>query len=485
MNEIFATAITTSSPSQGPPLVVDLDGTLVRSDLLIEMVFSELARDPFTIFSMVRALLKGKAALKHRLAETATIDAARLPYDEEVLSFIRKAKSEGRPVYLASASNQRFVEAVADHLGVFAGWFASDHAINLSGAAKAQRLSEEFGNRGFDYIGNGRADLPVWAQSAKAVVIRIPPRTLRRLTKINFEIETFPADRPSLRQWIKLMRIHQYAKNALIFVPLFFAHHFSFNAIQKATFAVVAFSLCASSVYVLNDLVDLRLDRSHPTKRNRPLASGAIPLIDGVFAVPILFFSAVLFAMLVSFPFLGVILGYFALTTAYSFVLKQKMLIDVVALAMLYVVRVIAGGVAVSVTVSEWLLAFSMFIFLSLALIKRYVELAVRINSGLPDPANRNYKLVDLEIVAALAAAAGFNAVTVFALYLSSDTVHLLYQRPGLMWLICPILIYWISRALMMAHRRLMNDDPIVFALRDKNSLIAGALIALLVIAAI
>lgn len=287
MNEIFATAITTSSPSQGPPLVVDLDGTLVRSDLLIEMVFSELARDPFTIFSMVRALLKGKAALKHRLAETATIDAARLPYDEEVLSFIRKAKSEGRPVYLASASNQRFVEAVADHLGVFAGWFASDHAINLSGAAKAQRLSEEFGNRGFDYIGNGRADLPVWAQSAKAVVIRIPPRTLRRLTKINFEIETFPADRPSLRQWIKLMRIHQYAKNALIFVPLFFAHHFSFNAIQKATFAVVAFSLCASSVYVLNDLVDLRLDRSHPTKRNRPLASGAIPLIDGVFAVPI------------------------------------------------------------------------------------------------------------------------------------------------------------------------------------------------------
>lgn len=189
--------------------------------------------------------------------------------------------------------------------------------------------------------------------------------------------------------------------------------------------------------------------------------------------------------MLVSFPFLGVILGYFALTTAYSFVLKQKMLIDVVALAMLYVVRVIAGGVAVSVTVSEWLLAFSMFIFLSLALIKRYVELAVQINSGLPDPANRNYKLVDLEIVAALAAAAGFNAVTVFALYLSSDTVHLLYQRPGLMWLICPILIYWISRALMMAHRRLMNDDPIVFALRDKNSLIAGALIALLVIAAI
>jgi 4-hydroxybenzoate polyprenyltransferase/phosphoserine phosphatase len=469
----------------GRPLVVDLDGTLIRSDLLIETAFSELARKPLSIFEMWRALMRGKAALKHRVAGTAVFDPAILPYDDVVLERIREAKSAGRPVYLASASSPCLVKAVADHLGIFSGWFASDKANNLSGERKARRLVAEFGERGFDYIGNAAADLPVWGQAAIAMAVRAPASVARRLARSEVEVEHLAADRPTWRTWAKLLRVHQYAKNALLFVPLILAHQFSLESITRTVLAAVAFSLCASSAYVLNDLADLQADRLHRTKRFRPLAQGAIPLATGMIAVPVLFLSSVLIGYQVSLPFLGVLLGYFLLTTAYSFVLKRKMIVDVITLAMLYVIRIVAGAVAIENVLSEWLLAFSMFIFMALALMKRYVELAARSDSGQSDPPNRNYKLGDLEIVAALAAAAGFNAVTVFALYVSSDTVHALYRRPTLLWLICPVLLYWISRALMMAHRRHMDDDPIAFALRDRNSLVAGVIIVMLVFAAI
>jgi 4-hydroxybenzoate polyprenyltransferase/phosphoserine phosphatase len=465
--------------------VVDLDGTLVRTDLLIETGFSELGRDPWSFLALAIALLRGKAALKHQLAEAAAFDPATLPYDQAVLARIADVRDQGRPVYLASASNERLVKAVADHLGLFSGWFASDQTVNLAANLKAERLVVEFGERGYDYIGNDRADLPVWAKANEAIAIRTPAAVRRALADRDGEVEYLPAERPTWRVWAKLLRVHQYAKNVLIFVPLFLAHKFSLGAITDAILAFLAFSLCASSVYVLNDLADLQADRRHPTKRNRPLASGAISPAEGIFAVPILFLSSALVGALVSLQFLAVLLGYFALTTAYSFVLKRKMLVDVIALAMLYVVRLVAGAAAVQVMFSEWLLAFSMFFFMALALIKRYVELAVRTDAGLPEPENRNYKLGDLDVVAGLAAAAGFNAITVFALYISSDAVHSLYRRPALLWLICPVLLYWISRALMMAHRRHMDDDPIAFALRDKNSIVAGLIVGALIFAAI
>ncbi len=469
----------------GRPLVVDLDGTLLRSDLLIETAFAELARDPTSIFAMFHALVKGKAALKHKLGASVGLDPATLPFDAAVLARIREASDAGRPVYLASASTQQLVAAVAAHLGFFTGWFASDETNNLSGARKAQRLVAEFGERGFDYIGNDKADLAVWARANKAIAIGTSPRVSRRLEQIAGDVEYLHRERPTWRTWLKLLRVHQYAKNALIFVPLITAHQFSLDSIAKAALAFIAFSLCASSVYVLNDLADLRADRTHRSKRHRPLASGAIPPIHAIYAAPLLFASSVVVAACVSLAFLAVMFGYFMLTTAYSFVLKRKMLLDVVALAMLYAIRVVGGAVAIGVVISEWLLAFSMSIFASLALIKRYVELAGRADAKLPDPTNRNYKISDLQIVGALAAAAGLNAVTVFELYISSSAVHGLYRRPQLLWLICPILMYWISRALLMAHRRHLDDDPIVFALRDKNSLVAGAIIALLILAAI
>jgi 4-hydroxybenzoate polyprenyltransferase len=287
------------------------------------------------------------------------------------------------------------------------------------------------------------------------------------------------------RPWIRLLRVHQWAKNALIFVPLITAHSFDFLSIVKAIGAFVAFSMAASGVYILNDLVDLEADRKHPSKQRRPLALGAIPVLNAMVVSAALLGGAPLLALIIAPWFAAVLVTYIGITTAYTFSLKRKMMVDVVALASLYTIRVIGGAAAISVPVSEWLLVFSMFIFTALALIKRYVELTARLDADLPDPTNRNYRKSDLDIVAALAAAAGFNAVTVFALYLSSDTVHQLYRHPKALWLLCPILLYWLGRALMMAHRRTMDDDPILFALRDRNSRWAVILIGIIIIIAI
>ncbi|MBV9405266.1 MAG: UbiA family prenyltransferase [Acidobacteriaceae bacterium] len=465
------------------PLVVDLDGTLIRSDLLIEALFQRLVSSPSSVILNFFALRHGKAHFKDAVARGVSFDPATLPYDEVVLRQVREAVTEGRPVYIASASNARFVSVIAEHFGFFSGWFGSDSVTNLSGENKARLLVETFGEGGFDYIGNDRADLHVWSKASKRFCVRTPARVKKHVRAAG--VDVLPSPRPSLSSWLKLIRVHQYAKNALIFLPLFTAHKFDLPSLLDCMLAIAAFSLCASSAYIFNDIIDLAADREHPTKRARPLASGKIALQDGVCAIPILFLCAFALALWVSPAFLAILLGYFALTISYSIWLKKKMLVDIVALAMLYTLRVIAGAVAIGVFVSEWLLAFSMFLFTALALIKRYIELATRLDRELPDPANRNYKQADMQIVAALAGAAGFNAVTVFALYISSDTVHSLYRHPKFLWLVCPILMYWLSRMLMMAHRRQVHDDPIVFALKDRISILASVCIAAIMLLAI
>ncbi len=291
--------------------------------------------------------------------------------------------------------------------------------------------------------------------------------------------------RLSLRNWLTALRVHQYAKNALVFVPLLTAHTFSSRFIFNSLLAFVAFCLCASSVYLLNDLIDLRADRQHPTKRMRPFASGAIPLHQGLVATLVLLSLAMVCAIATSLLFSAVLMAYVAITLAYSLTLKRRLMVDIVVLATLYTARVIAGAAALPVIPSEWLLAFSMFVFTCLALVKRYVELALRIDRDLPDPSNRNYRLMDLPIIGALAAASGFNAITIFALYVSSPTVSQLYRRPELLWLICPILMYWLSRMVILAHRRVVDDDPIVFALRDQNSRICAVCMVAIVLLAI
>lgn len=483
-----AAAITSlAAPSKSlknRPLVVDLDGTLVKSDLLIETAFCEFARRPQSVFDMVKALLSGKAALKQRLSEPADFDPAILPYDSKVLDYIHQARREGRPVYIASASHESLVRRVADHLGLFAGWFTTDSAANCAGEEKARRLVEAFGEGNFDYIGNGAADLPVWHKAGRAVAIRTPARVLRKLDRTVSDVGRLSSDRPTLATWLRQARVHQYVKNVLVFVPLVTGHVFELHAFFQACLAAVAFSLCASGVYILNDLVDLQDDRRHTTKSSRPLANGTIPLGHALLAIPFLLIAAFTVAAAISLPFIGVLISYFALTTAYSLCLKRQMLVDVITLAALYTLRVIGGAVALNNGVSIWLLAFFMAWFLSLALIKRYVELARRRQARLPDATSRDYRNGDIEMVAALAAAMGFNAVTVFVLYASSDTVDQLYSRPQILWLIGPVLVYWIARALMLARRGLMNDDPVVFALKDRVSLASVAVIIAFVVVA-
>ena len=466
------------------PLVVDLDGTLLRSDLLIETAFAELSRRPLALLELVSALKQGKAALKHRLATTAVFDPAVLPYDEEVLRCIRQARAEGRPVYLASASHEVLVGAVADHLELFDGWFATDELTNCAGKVKAHKLVEAFGEKGFDYIGNDAADLHVWPHAAKALAIRAPARVGRALASSSDDVEHLTHERAGWRSWAKLMRVHQYAKNGLVFVPLITSQVFEFAAFMHVLVAAIAFSLCASSVYILNDLIDLQDDRGHRSKRHRPLANGSVPLSEAMLAIPVLLGISLALGAWVSLPFLGVLLGYFALTSAYTFLLKRKMIADVITLAGLYSVRVVGGAVALSVALSPWLLAFTMSWFLSLALIKRYVELQARREANLPDATSRDYRNDDIHMVGALAAAASFNAITLFVLYASSDAVIATYSRPELLWFVAPILAYWIGRALMVARRGEMHDDPVVFALKDRLSVATLAAAGLIFVAA-
>jgi 4-hydroxybenzoate polyprenyltransferase len=468
----------------GIPLIVDLDGSLIHTDLLYESFFASI-KDGFNHHRKTfDALCRGKAPLKAYLAEAGTIDYALLPFNAEVLELIREAKDAGRSVYLATASNRRHAEGIAAHFGFFDGVFSSDDTVNLARDEKSRVLVDAFGERGFDYVGNSTADLPIWKHARTAYVVSNSPSLKQKVTQGGAEIKPVDVPSRSLRVWIKALRIHQYAKNTLIFVPMLTAHAYSLHYALNVCLAFVAFSLCASSAYFLNDLIDLNADRQHPSKQKRPFACGAIPIVEGIVAIPVLVLLAFGCAALISPLFAAVLLAYFALTLAYSFTLKRRLMVDIVVLATLYTTRVIAGAAALPVIPSEWLLGFSMFIFTCLALVKRYVELAMRLDRELPDPSNRNYRLIDLPIIGALAAASGFNAVTIFALYVSSPTVGGLYRHPELLWLLCPILMYWLSRMVVLAHRRVVDDDPIVFALKDRNSRIcAVAMIVVVLIA--
>ena len=470
----------TSTGGLEVPLVVDLDGTLISSDLLIETFFQSLGSDWKGVFHLIRSLFKGKAELKAALARKIEIDVTTLPYRSCILQRIQTAKEGGQPVYLASASNERYVREIADFLSLD-GYFASNYCNNLSGLNKADKLVSQFGPKGFDYIGNDSADIASWKFARRSIGICLSSRTHANASRRGIAIEIIPSTSPKLKDLARLARVHQYAKNALVFVPLLTSHNFSLNALIHATEAFVAMSLCASSVYILNDLVDIKQDRSHPSKKHRPLAAGVLSPLSCIRIAIIFLIMSFAVATLMPIPFIMVLLAYLCLTFSYSFGLKRKMIVDVIVLALLYCIRVIAGAAAVGTVMSEWLIAFSLFTFTSLALVKRYTELAVRLDRDLPEAANRNYRTSDLPIVASLAAASGMNAVTVFALYVSSDAVRVLYRHPLALWLICPILMYWIARVLMLAHRRMMEDDPVVFALKDWRSWVCcGLLVAIL-----
>ena len=465
-----------------PPLVIDLDGTLLRSDLLLETGLEFLRDQPQRCLQPLAWLARGKAELKQQFAQATELDVAVLPYDQSVLNLILTERARGRRVVLATASHRRLADRVAAHLGVFDEVLATEDGRNLSAETKRDVLVQAFGERGFDYVGNSRDDLPVWRAALRGYVANAAPALQQEAGRVTEVAGVLGEGLPQWRDWWQALRLHQWLKNLLLFVPLLAAHRYGdAPLLADALLAFLCFGMCASSVYILNDLLDLRDDGRHLRKRRRPFASGRLPVHSGLLVFPVMLLAAFGLALWQLPPaFVGTLAIYYGLTLAYSLLLKRLMVIDVMTLAALYTLRIIAGAMALAISLSFWLLAFSMFMFLSLAMVKRFAELyPARAEGNVERTLGRGYFPADLEMIASLGASAGYMAVMVLALYINDGDTTLLYRHQEIIWLACPLLLTWITRVWMLAHRGEMHDDPVIFAMRDRFSLVIGALLAL------
>jgi 4-hydroxybenzoate polyprenyltransferase/phosphoserine phosphatase len=468
------------------PVCVDLDGTLIRSDLLLETFVLLLKRNPLYLFLVPLWLLRGKAVLKDEIASRVKLNPAALPYNQEFLQWLQAERAQGKSLWLCTAANRQLADSVAAHLGIFDGVLASDRQVNLAGSNKADQLVKQFGKGGFDYCGNESRDLLIWQHARGAVVVNGNSSLEREAAAQSTVVQSFPSRSRKLKSLIRAIRPHQWAKNVLIVVPLLAAHRLNDEAgVLAGLAAFVAFSLCASSVYLLNDLLDLENDRAHARKSKRPFAAGDVSILSGLILAPCLLAVAVGIAAFLPPKFWLVLGTYYALTCAYSFVLKGKVLIDALALAGLYTLRIIAGSAAVAVALSFWFLLFSVFLFLSLAFVKRFAELDALRRVQRLRAAGRGYHVEDLPLLQSLGTASGYLSVLVLALYINSPDIQALYTQPKLIWMLCVLMLYWISRVWMLAQRGQMHDDPVVFALKDRQSLAIAVLAAISVALAI
>ncbi len=472
-------------PGTSPPLVVDLDGTLVKTDLLIESLFALIKQNPLYIFVIPFWLLKGRAYLKRKITHRVTLDVRVLPYNRELLDHLMAEHARGRPLVLATGNDERIAHQVADHLQLFDRVLASNGNLNLSHRHKRERLVKVFGEKGFDYAGNERHDLEVWASARKAIIVNSSQSLSRRAARVAEIEQIFDGRERWIKPYIEALRLQQWLKNLLVFVPLVMAHRYNeFDLLGRTFLAFLAFGLCASSVYLVNDLVDLPADRHHPRKRQRPFAAGKLSFLWGLASIPLLLGLSLLVSLFLPLPFLGMLLLYFILNLGYSFTLKKVVLLDVIILAGLYTMRIMAGSASISIWPSPWLLAFSTFLFLSLALVKRYAELVIMQGISGEKVQVRGYQVIDKELLASLGGGSGYVAVLVLALYISSGAAQILYTRHELIWLLCPLLLYWISYIWLVAHRGGMHDDPLVFTFRDSVSRIVILLAAVIVLLA-
>ncbi|MBU1042255.1 MAG: UbiA family prenyltransferase [Proteobacteria bacterium] len=465
--------------AQSLPLVVDLDGTLVLSDMLHESVLALARRNPLGVPGIPFLLLRGRAGLKRALAKDFDPRPKLLPYNEPFLAWLREQRAAGRRLVLCTASDERLATAIASHLGLFNEVLASDGETNLGGAAKARDLCGRYGERGFDYAGNARADLPVWACARVAVVVNAP-QSLAKATSGLCPVERhFPAQKPGLGVYLRMLRVYQWLKNLLLVVPLAAAHRLSqADSWPPLILGILSFCLCASAVYLANDLLDLESDRRHPRKRLRAITSGRVTILRAVGIAPVLLAGGVGLGLFVGPGFLLWLSCYFLLTCAYSLFLKRMVLVDCLTLALLYTLRIVAGGAATGVVLTFWLLAFSMFLFLSLAFVKRYAELDAQPPEADAAVHGRGYYKDDARLVQTLGIASGYASVLVLALYLNTAAVTRLYRTPEVVWAVVPVLLFWISWMWFKANRGEMHDDPLVFAVKDKPSLLAGLLFA-------
>ncbi|VAW65920.1 Integral membrane protein [hydrothermal vent metagenome] len=468
-------------------LFVDLDGTLINSDVLFESFFSLLKLNFLYIFLVPYWILKGKSYLKSKIASKTNIDVRLLPYNNDLLDYLKNEHKNGRELILATASNKKFSEAIAKHLNIFSSVISSDENNNLSGNKKLDAIKNMLtDNETFSYAGNENIDLKIFKYAESAIVVNADNSLLRKAEKLTEIEKNIPKKFSTLNSVIKAMRLHQWVKNVLIFVPLFAAQlWYQLDSILLTTLAFVMFGLTASSVYLLNDMLDLESDRRHPRKRNRPFASGKLSLATGVFLVILIPFITLPISYFISIEFFIILVLYLILTLAYSFVLKSYVLIDAIMLAALYTIRVIAGAGVIQVMPSFWLLAFSMFIFISLALVKRCSELYTLKEMNRLSTEGRDYEVSDIPVLQSMGLASGFTSVLVIALFINSPEVIVRYSHPQLLWLMCPALLYWISRVWLKTQRGEMHDDPIVFSIKDRGSQFVAFAMLIIVLAAI
>lgn len=469
--------------SEKPSVVcADVDGSVIATDLLYESLLFALKQDIWILFFVPFWLLRGRAYLKQQLAARAAgMSLELMPMNAEVVSYLRAAAESGQRVIFASASDARLVERLADQFDFVSAVIASDGNSNRKGSAKAQAIREVVGDSSWEYIGDSSADFDVWREAAHVVCVSSNPKFAARVKSRYPTADVLEKEPCSIKVVLRALRVHQWMKNILVFAPLVLAHQI-FNAPGwlMAGAAALSFSLCASGVYLLNDLLDLEADRRHPRKKKRPCASGVFPISRALALAPILFVLAFAIALAVQ-PEFSVVLGiYLILTSAYSYRLKALALVDIILLAILYTIRIVGGGIATGIHLSQWLLGLSMFIFFSLACVKRFSELLVLQQRKEHRTWGRGYAVSDMEQVASFGTASGYIAVLVLALYVSGKEVAALYANPTVIWMACPLLLYWISRIWLLARRGLVHDDPLVFALQDKVTYAVAAIGALI-----
>lgn len=467
-----------------PPIVVDLDGTLIATDTLLETGIKAIKASPLDILRLPLWLLKGRAHLKKTLAKRGAIDIGHLPYRNAVISYLRAEKAKGRPIILATAADAAIARGVSDHLGIFDDVLASDGKRNLKAQEKLNAIREKVGPD-FVYAGDSAVDIPIWQAAQRAIFVGVSPRVAEAVRQDVFVEKEFPTEPVSLGVWLKAMRIHQWIKNLLLFVPLLTS--FGFADVEKillVTSAFLVFSFAASATYMANDIWDLESDRSHPRKRLRPFACGKIPLAQGLPVAGLSLIAALAVSWTLSPGFFALLCVYVSLTSAYSIAFKEHVLVDVLMLAGLYTFRIIAGSVVSGVVVSSWLLAFSFFIFLSLALVKRCSELLVLRQAGKQSTRGRDYRVSDLAILKPFGTASALASVVVFGLFISAPETQARYATPNFLWLVAVAMVYWLGRLWIKTSRGEMHDDPIIFAIKDKGSRTTVFIMVLITIAA-
>ncbi len=493
-----APAVTAAAPllRPGVPLCVDLDGTLVKSDTLVDSVLALARHHPAALLKVPGWIGEGKAAFKRHVTSAVTLDVDHLPYNRPLAEWLRLEHGQGRAIYLATAADRVLADRVAEHLGIFAGVLASDGSTNLAGGNKLAAFHSRFGEN-FCYVGNAKPDIEVLSACQSPMVANPDAALLAGLARGNVAVaRTFDDRTPAVKSWLKAIRLHQWAKNTLIFVPLLLAHAWSVATITVASVAFFSFGLCASATYIINDLLDIEADRRHPRKRRRPFAAGDLSAFAGVAAVVLMMCASVTLALLLprffasmggvhapghAISFFDWLLFYTVTTLAYSFYLKRKLLLDVFVLSGLYTVRILAGSAATGVVMSPWLAGFSVFFFLSLAFVKRFSELEGLRETGKAVTNGRGYFVSDLEQLRTLGTGAAYAAVVVMTLYITNPETTSFYHHTVRLWLVVPVLLLWLSQVWMLASRGQMHDDPVVWACTDKRSLLLGLLMAVII----